>query len=73
MLMFRFKKVFRVVTAIAAFITMNPRDGTAETEQSVQAKDIEARLEGALQRLAAIQHSLETEIESIRKDLETFR
>jgi len=73
MLMFRFKKAFRIVTAIAALITMNPQYGAAEAERSVQEKDIEARLEGALQRLATIQQSLENEIESIRKDLEAFR
>jgi hypothetical protein len=72
MLMFRFK-VFQVVTAIAAFLTMSPQHGVAEAEKSVQGKDIEARLESALQRLTAIQQSLENEIESIRKDLEEFR
>ncbi|MCI0417682.1 MAG: hypothetical protein L0312_00430, partial [Acidobacteria bacterium] len=63
--MFRFK-AFQVVTAVAAFITMSPQHALAEAEKSVQGKDIEARLEGALQRLTAIQQSLESEIESIK-------
>jgi hypothetical protein len=74
MLMFRFK-AFQVFTAVAGFLTMSPQHGLAEAEKSVQGKgqDIEARLESALQRLTAIQQSLENEIELIRKDLEVFR